>query len=76
MSYARELGDLSPPVGILFETENIDTRVPGYELLLALHKIFAQTESENKSQSIRWSNERYWKKVLFIAIRINLLGIK
>jgi len=62
MSYTRELGNLVPPVGILLETENIDTRKSGYELQLGLHSLFAQSESENKSQSIIWSNERYWKK--------------
>lgn len=62
IAYARELENLSPPVGILFETENIDTRIPGYELQLGLYSVFAQTESENKSQSLKWSNERRWRK--------------
>jgi DNA invertase Pin-like site-specific DNA recombinase len=61
-AYTRELSYLDPPVGIVFETENIDTRKPGYELQLALYSVFAQAESENKSQSIKWSNERRWNK--------------
>lgn len=62
LTYIRELSNLSPPVGVLFETDNIDTRRPGYELHLGFYSAFAQAESENKSQSIRWSNERRWSK--------------
>ena len=62
ISYIRELENLSPPVGVVFEMENIDTRKPGYELQLGLYSVFAQAESENKSQSIKWSNERRWNK--------------
>lgn len=60
--YTRELSDLTPPVGIVFETNNIDTRRPGYELQLFFQSLNAQSDSENKSQSIRWSNERRWNK--------------
>lgn len=62
LSYTRELANLSPPVGVVFETDNIDTRRPGYELHLGFYSAFAQAESENKSQSIKWSNERRWNK--------------
>ena len=61
LMYTRELNQLSPPVGIIFQTENIDTRKPGYEQLLTMYSLFAQGESENKSQAIKWSNERRWR---------------
>jgi len=61
LMYTRELNQLDPPVGVIFQTENIDTRKPGYEQLLTMHSLFAQAESENKSQAIKWSNERRWR---------------
>lgn len=65
LQYIRELENLSPPVGVVFETENIDTRKPGYELILGFYSAFAQADSENKSQSIKWANERRWRKGIF-----------
>ena len=62
LTYTQELANLSPPVGVIFENEKIDTRVPGYELQLGLYSAFAQAEAENKSQSIKWANESLWKK--------------
>ena len=62
LKYTRELENLTPPVGVVFEVDNIDTRKPGYELHLGFYSAFAQAESENKSQSIKWSNERRWNK--------------
>ena len=40
--YARDLRALSPPVGIYFETENINTLSQNGELLLTVLAAFAQ----------------------------------
>lgn len=60
IALARELKNLNPPVGILFETDSIYTLSEESELKLTLFASIAQAESEKKSESMNWSlNERF-----------------
>ena len=49
----RELLQLNPPVGIIFEEENFNTLRPDSELYLSFLFSMAQGESERRSRSIR-----------------------
>lgn len=62
---ARELKKLVPPVGVLFETENINTIDQNGELLLTVLAAFAQDESVNKSISVAWGfRQRFAKGIV------------
>lgn len=54
----RELRQLSPPVGVYFEKENIDTLDATGELILTILSALAQDESRSISDNIRWSIQR------------------
>lgn len=58
ISTCRELKALNPPVGVLFETENIYTLGQSSEMMLNLFAAMAQSESETKSLSIKWGIRR------------------
>lgn len=62
IKYARDLRALSPPVGIYFETENINTLSQNGELLLTVLAAFAQDESVNKSISVAWGIRQRFAK--------------
>lgn len=51
LEYARSLRDKG--IGIIFEKENLNTLTLTSEMLLALHSIFAQAESESMSENIK-----------------------
>lgn len=62
---ARNLKKLVPPVGVLFETENINTIDQNGELLLTVLAAFAQDESVNKSISVAWGfRQRFAKGIV------------
>lgn len=50
----RMLKNLSPPVGVYFETENLFTLTMDSEIYLNMYSMMAQAESETKSKSIKW----------------------
>lgn len=54
----RELRQLSPPVGIVFEKENIDTLNAAGELILTILSALAQDESRSLSDNIRWTFQK------------------
>ena len=61
---ARELKALPHPVGIYFETENINTLNQNGELLLTVLAAFAQDESVTKSISVAWGiRQRFMKGI-------------
>jgi len=70
----RKLKQLSPPVGVFFETERINTLDSVSETYLGLISLFAQGESESKSESLKWSYIRRWKRGTGIYPTWNLLG--
>lgn len=53
LTYTRMLKNLSHPVGVYFETQNINTIEQRGEMLLGVLASFAQNESEEKSESMR-----------------------
>ncbi len=54
----RQLKQLSPPVGIVFEKENIDTLNAAGELILTILSALAQDESRSLSDNIRWTFQK------------------
>ena len=54
VSTCRRLKHLTPPVGVLFETENIHTLTQSSEVPLNMFALLAQSESETKSASVKW----------------------
>ena len=60
ISTVRMLKQLDPPVGVYFETERINTLDTTSETYLGLISLFAQGESESKSESLKWSYIRRW----------------
>lgn len=55
ISLIRKLKRLSPPVGVIFETDNLNTLSEDSELMLSFLATFAQEESVKKSESMIWS---------------------
>lgn len=58
----RQLRQASPPVGIYFEKENIDTLDATGELILTILSALAQDESRSISDNIRWSIQRKFQR--------------
>lgn len=58
----RELQRLSPPVGIYFERENIDTLNQNSEMFLTFYSSMAQEESRSISENIKWSLAKNMEK--------------
>lgn len=58
----RELQRLSPPVGIYFERENIDTLNQNSEMFLTFYCSMAQEESRSISENIKWSLTKNMEK--------------
>lgn len=54
VSVCRMLKHLNPPVGVLFETENLNTLSDNSELILSFLAALAQGESEAKSTAVKW----------------------
>ena len=52
VEYTRQLKTLTPPVGIYFIEEGLDTLQPGVDFTLGILSLVAQQESENISQHI------------------------
>ena len=74
ISTIRMLKQLDPPVGVFFETERINTLDTTSETYLGLISLFAQGESESKSESLKWSYIRRWKRGTGIYPTWSLLG--
>lgn len=58
----RQLRQLSPPIGIYFEKENIDTLDATGELILTILSALAQDESRSISDNIRWSIQKKFQR--------------
>lgn len=61
VSLVRRLKNLNPPVGVLFETDNLYTLSENSELMLSFLATFAQEESVKKSESMVWSLTQRFK---------------
>ena len=63
----RMLADLKPPVGVLFETENIYTLKEGSEMALSFIATLAQEESRTKSSAMNLSYEMRFSRGIFMT---------
>jgi DNA invertase Pin-like site-specific DNA recombinase len=64
---------LDPPVGIYFETNNINTLDAGNKMFLTMFAMFAELESELKSKSVKFGNNRCFEDGNYFC-PANLLG--
>jgi len=62
VKYIRLLKALPKPVGVFFETENINSLTQNGELLLTVLAAFAQDESMTKSLSVAWGIRQRFDK--------------
>lgn len=74
ISTIRMLKQLTPPVGVYFETEHLNTLDTTSEVNIGLLSLVAQEESEAKSESLKWSYVRRWKHGVGIYPTWSLLG--
>ena len=63
----RKLSAMTPPVGVFFETENINTLNSQSELSIALISTMAQEESHTKSEIMNASIEMRFRKGIFLT---------
>lgn len=63
----RKLLALTPPVGVFFETEGINTLKKDSEMLLAFMATMAQEESHTKSEVMNGSIEMRFKRGIFLT---------
>ena len=74
LDVVRQLKLLNPPIGILFETEGLNTLESKNEFTLGVMSLVAQGDSEQKSAAITWSIIERFKKGIPIISTHNLLG--
>lgn len=74
LHYIRLLRSLDPPVGVLFESESLNTLDSSSEVAITVLSLVAQSESEQKSKSIKWAYKRRWSKGVGILPNWALLG--
>lgn len=53
------LRKLDPPVGVYFETEKLNTLDKSSDMVMTVLSLVAQSESEQKSNSLKWSFKRW-----------------
>lgn len=74
LNCVRQLRQLTPPVGIYFEKENIDTLDATGELILTILSALAQDESRSISDNIRWSIQKKFQRGEVIVNLERFLG--
>ncbi len=67
IGYVRQLKAMNPPVGVLFETENIYTLNENSEMSLSFISTLAQEESHTKSEIMNSSIEMRFKRGIFLT---------
>ncbi len=67
IGYVRELAAMQPPIGVLFETENIYTLNSNSEMSLSFISTLAQEESHTKSEIMNSSIEMRFKRGIFLT---------
>ena len=66
LNMIEELRNLNPPVGVIFETDHIDTLGGNDSLLLSILASLAEAESRNKSEIMNWSIENRFRRGIFL----------
>ncbi len=74
LNYIFMLRKLDPPVGIYFETEKLNTLDKSSDMVITVLSLVAQSESEQKSNSLKWSFKRRRAQGLGIYPNWALLG--
>ena len=76
LNYIFMLRKLNPPVGVYFETEKLNTLDRSSDMVITVLSLVAQSESEQKSNSLKWSFKRRRAQGLGIYPSWALLGYK
>ena len=76
LNYIFMLRKLDPPVGVYFETEKLNTLDRSSDMVITVLSLVAQSESEQKSNSLKWSFKRRRTQGLGIYPNWSLLGYK
>lgn len=76
LNYIFMLRKLDPPVGGYFETEKLNTLDRSSDMVITVLSLVAQSESEQKSNSLKWSFKRRRAQGLDIYPNWSLLGYK
>lgn len=74
LSYVFMLRSLNPPVGVYFETEKLNTLDKNSDMVFTVLSLVAQSESQQKSDSLKWSFRRRRAQGLGIYPNWALLG--
>lgn len=74
LNYIFMLRKLNPPVGVYFETEKLNTLDKSSDMVITVLSLVAQSESEQKSNSLKWSFKRRRAQGLGIYPNWALLG--
>ena len=61
ITLVRKLKRRNPPIGVFFETDNLNTLSEESELMISFLATFAQEESVKKSESMNWSLQQRFK---------------
>lgn len=76
LNYIFMLRKLDPPVGVYFETEKLNTLDRSSDMVITVLSLVAQSESEQKSNSLKWSFKRRRAQGMGIYPNWCLLGYK
>ena len=76
LNYIFMLRKLNPPVGVYFETEKLNTLDRSSDMVITVLSLVAQSESEQKSNSLKWSFKRRRAQGMGIYSNWSLLGYK
>ena len=74
LNYIYMLRRLDPPVGVYFEAEKLNTLDKSSDMIITVLSLVAQSESEQKSNSLKWSFRRRRAQGLGIYPNWALLG--
>lgn len=66
----RKLKTMNPPVRVFFESEGIDTGDSSSDVMLNILAIFAQEESNTKSEIMQWSVDNRFARGNFLTPRL------
>lgn len=66
LSMIEELKNLNPPVGVIFETDHIDTLAGENSILLSVMASLAEMESKTKSDIMNWSVDNRFRRGIFL----------
>lgn len=67
VGYIRKLGEMKPPIGVFFETENLNTLNSQSEMTIAFLSTMAQEESHTKSDIMNASIEMRFRRGIFLT---------